>query len=171
MTDHAPQPSRVSSATLQYAVSLSRLPGGETPRHPTFCRDGGETTAEPGGLKALARLVLARDSRRDGNRGRVSRAAGTIGTPSETPLPADPSPEVGREAATATVLAPRFGQDPAGAEPAYDQPYPARRGAIRRPRGRFEHFCVICGAWGAVGFGVTAATPGRWYCLRHRAAG
>ena len=54
------------------AVSLSRPPGSETPRHPPFCRDSGETMAETPDLKALARLVLARDTQRDSNRDRVS---------------------------------------------------------------------------------------------------
>ena len=53
-------------------------------------------------------------------------------------------------------------------EPPYDEPCPARRGVFRRPQGRFEHFCAVCGAWGAFGYGVTTKEPGVWYCLRHR---
>ena len=48
------------------------------------------------------------------------------------------------------------------------RPFSARRGVIRRPEGRFEHFCTVCGAWGAFGFGVTAERPGRWFCFDHR---
>ena len=62
MTDRPPQPSRASNAAPHYTVSLFRPPGSETPNNPAFCRDSGETTAETGGLKALARLVLARDT-------------------------------------------------------------------------------------------------------------
>jgi hypothetical protein len=78
-------------------------------------------------------------------------------------------PQAYTEPASAT-LAPLFGQGPAEGEPPYDEPCLARRGVIRRPRGRFEHFCAVCGAWGAYGFGVTAEEPGRWYCFPHRPA-
>jgi hypothetical protein len=75
--------------------------------------------------------------------------------------------------AGATVIAPAqwFEKDPTGDEPPYDQPFPARRGMIRYSEGRFEHFCAVCGAWGAFGFEVTAKEPGRWYCFGHRANG
>jgi hypothetical protein len=69
------------------SVSLSRCPGSETPRHPGFRRDSGAATAGSPGLKALARLVLTRDSRRDTERDRVSRAPTQIET-SGTTLPA-----------------------------------------------------------------------------------
>jgi len=181
MTDCPPQPSGASSTTPQYAVSLSRPLGSETPRHPPFCRDSGETTAETGGLKALARLVLARDTRRDSNRDRVSRQPPEIETPSETVSSGEtaesdsersPATWSKDEAGTApaTVIAPVqwFGADRAADEPPYDQPWLARRGVIRYPGGRFEHFCAICGGWGAFGLGVTGDAPGRWYCFRHR---
>jgi len=58
MTDRPPQPSRASNAAPHYAVSLSRPLGGETPNTRPFA----ETAAETDGLKALARLVLARDT-------------------------------------------------------------------------------------------------------------
>jgi hypothetical protein len=64
-----------------------------------------------------------------------------------------------------------FGAQLAADEPPYDQPWLARRGVIRYPKGRFEHFCAVCSAWGAFSFDATAAEPGRWYCLRHRASG
>lgn len=54
-------------------VSLSRPLGSETLRRPQFGRDSGETMVETSGLKALARLVLTRDSRRDAQRDAVSR--------------------------------------------------------------------------------------------------
>jgi len=47
----------------------------------------------------------------------------------------------------------------------------ARRGVIRYPDDRFEHFCAVCGAWGSFGYGVTAERPGRWFCFRHRTLG
>jgi|HubBroStandDraft_4_1064222.scaffolds.fasta_scaffold75996_3 hypothetical protein len=62
-------------------VSPSRPLGCETPRHPPFRRDSTETIGEASGLKALARLVLARDKRRDIERDEVSRAHLEITTP------------------------------------------------------------------------------------------
>ena len=69
------------------------------------------------------------------------------------------------------LLAPWFGRHAADGEPPYHQPCSARRGVIRHPQGRFEHFCAVCGAWGAFGFDVTSAAPGRWYCFEHRTSG
>jgi hypothetical protein len=82
------------------------------------------------------------------------------------PAPNFENPEDGR----ATVLSPPrwFAASSASDEPPYDKPCTIRRGLIRRPEGRFEHFCVTCGAWGAFGFGVTGDAAGRWYCFRHR---
>jgi hypothetical protein len=82
-----------------------------------------------------------------------------------------PAPEPSRsEAEAATVIAPLhwFAADPAKGEPPYDEPCPARRGVIRRPHGRFEHFCAVCGAWGGFGYGITGEQLGRWYCFTHR---
>ena len=53
-------------------------------------------------------------------------------------------------------------------EPPYDQPCPDRRGRNEREGVAHLHFCVICGAWGAFGYGVFADRPGRWYCFAHR---
>jgi hypothetical protein len=90
----------------------------------------------------------------------------------ETPATGASASNLGASSHTpATLFAPWFGQAPAEGEPPYDEPCPARRGVVRRPRGRFEHFCAVCGAWGAYGFEVTAKEPGRWYCFRHRASG
>jgi hypothetical protein len=74
-------------------------------------------------------------------------------------------PEVMAALAGAMVLAPVQLFE---CEPPYNEPCPALRGVVRRPRGRFEHFCAVCGAWGAFGFGVAGDAPGRWYCLKHR---
>jgi hypothetical protein len=49
-----------------------------------------------------------------------------------------------------------------------DTPSADRRGLTRREGGRFDHYCLVCGAWGAFGYGVTARNPGQWYCQTHR---
>ena len=79
-------------------VSLSRPLGSETPRHPAFRRDSAETTGETAGLKALARLVLTRDSRRDTERDRASRPALPIETPAETVAAGETAPATWGEA-------------------------------------------------------------------------
>ena len=63
------------------AVSLSRSQVGETPRHLPSCRDRSETPAGTADVKPLARLILARDTRRDRDRDRAPRRA----TDTETP--------------------------------------------------------------------------------------
>lgn len=37
----------------------------------------------------------------------------------------------------------------------------------------FEHYCAVCGAWGAFGFGGdhTPEKPGVWFCRDHREQG
>jgi hypothetical protein len=57
------------------AVSVSRSLVGEKPRHLPTCRASAEAPPETVNLKALARRVLARDTRRDGNGVRVFRDA------------------------------------------------------------------------------------------------
>jgi hypothetical protein len=57
---------------------------------------------------------------------------------------------------------------PAPGEPPHDQPCPSRRGRIERQGGAFLHFCVVCGAWGAFGYGAVGDQLGRWYCREHR---
>jgi hypothetical protein len=34
----------------------------------------------------------------------------------------------------------------------------------------FEHYCAVCGNWGAFGYGVSLQNdkPGIWYCFEHR---
>jgi hypothetical protein len=72
-----------------------------------------------------------------------------------------------------TVIAPAQWFEGAAAtdELPYQEPNPARRGVIRYPEGRFEHFCAVCSAWGAFGYDVTAQHGGRWFCSRHRIFG
>jgi hypothetical protein len=89
------------------AVSLSRPPGSETPRHLGPRRDSGETPAETVDLKALARLVLIRDARRDSNRDRVSRDHYATKTPARqfSSDPAVPGPaETAETAAEVSTL-------------------------------------------------------------------
>jgi hypothetical protein len=72
----------MTDAPAPATVSLSRPLRSETPRHPAFQQGSAETASDTPGLKALARLVLTRDSRRDTNRDKASR------TPRATELPA-----------------------------------------------------------------------------------
>jgi hypothetical protein len=65
----------MADALAPATVSPSRLLGSETPRQPPFRRDDSETSGKTPGLKALARLVIARDTRRDAERDSLSRAA------------------------------------------------------------------------------------------------
>jgi len=65
----------------------------------------------------------------------------------------------------ATVIAPAQWF---AAEPHYGEPCAARRGLLRYRDGHLEHFCAVCGAWGAWGYGVTVERPGRWFCFEHR---
>jgi hypothetical protein len=70
----------------------------------------------------------------------------------------------------AAVIAPaQWFEDPA-AEPPYREPCAARRGLIRRRDRQLEHFCAVCGAWGAFGYDsdLLAGHPGRWFCFQHR---
>jgi hypothetical protein len=53
----------------------------------------------------------------------------------------------------------------------YDRPSPERRGRVERSGPAFLHFCVICGAWGSFGYGVTRKQSGLWYCGEHRPSG
>jgi hypothetical protein len=114
----------------------------------------------------------------------VSRQPPEIETPSETvssgetaDSDSERSPaswsETEAGTAPATVIAPVqwFGGDSAADEPPYDQPCLARRGVIRYPKGRFEHFCAVCGAWGSFGYGVAAGLPDHWYCFAHPPGG
>jgi hypothetical protein len=72
-----------------------------------------------------------------------------------------------------TVIAPQRLSGPLASlqplgEPPYARPYDLRRGKIIRSGSSFLHFCVICGAWGTYGYGVTNDQTGRWYCREHR---
>ena len=48
-----------------------------------------------------------------------------------------------------------------------DEPDPRRIGLIRHDP--FEHFCAICGRWGAWGVGadIRSGDIGTWYCREH----
>ena len=76
----------MADAPAPVTVSLSQPLGSETPRHLASRRDSAETTVETANLKALARLVLARDTRRDSGRDRVSRHASEIEEAIETAI-------------------------------------------------------------------------------------
>jgi hypothetical protein len=41
-----------------------------------------------------------------------------------------------------------------------------------RSHAPFEHYCEVCGEWGAFGYGVALrhGRIGRWYCFKHRPA-
>jgi hypothetical protein len=80
MADRMVQPTVAPGAETHEGVSLSRPLGRETPRQSASRQDGGETATETVDLKALARLVLARDARRDSNRDTVSRERRTTET-------------------------------------------------------------------------------------------
>ena len=116
----------MSDVSAAPTVSLSRPLSGETPRHPPRRRDSTETIGEISGLKAIARLVLARDRRRDKERNEGSRAHPEIRIPcrdcldvstarardTETPIAktapvADTAAEI-RHSGNAGVI-PRFG--------------------------------------------------------------
>ena len=55
-------------------------------------------------------------------------------------------------------------------EPGLEMPCAARRRRTQEVEGAFLHFCVVCGAFGAFGYGVSlrAGRLGRWYCAKHR---
>jgi hypothetical protein len=75
--------------------------------------------------------------------------------------------------APAELLAPLFKPaSPADGEPGLEQPCAARRGRVQEMERAFLHFCVVCGRFGAFGYGVSLRTgkPGRWYCAAHRPA-
>ncbi len=65
----------MADAPAPATVSPSRPPGSETPRRPPSRRDDSETGGKTLGLKALAHLVIARDTRRDAARDSPSRPA------------------------------------------------------------------------------------------------
>jgi hypothetical protein len=75
-----------------------------------------------------------------------------------------------RSPVPAKVIAPLtwVAQTGADDEPPFDHPCIERCGRVVRRDALFLHFCVVCGAWGAYGFGVTGRFPGRWFCRDHR---
>jgi hypothetical protein len=74
----------MANAPSPATVSLPRSRVNETPRHLAFGRDGAEIAGETADLHALALLVLARDTRRDSGRDKVSRADPVSGKSSKT---------------------------------------------------------------------------------------
>ncbi len=88
----------MADAQAPAAVPLSRPLGSETPRHPTFQPDGTGTVGETSSLKALARLVLARDRRRGSGRDRVSPPSPQIEASGETVSAAKTAAATRREA-------------------------------------------------------------------------
>src|SRR5437763_8046655 len=70
-------------------VSVSRSAVSETARHLAKFRDSGETVAETSPLKALARRVLDRDTRRDASRDSGVSVLPIADAPIETPVSAD----------------------------------------------------------------------------------
>jgi hypothetical protein len=87
----------MTEALAPATVSLSRSPVRETPRHPPFERDGGEKITATAGLRALAHLVLTRDSRRDSKRDRVSRPPSEPVSLAETPEASAPARDEAEE--------------------------------------------------------------------------
>src|SRR6266550_7358323 len=67
-------------------VSVSRSPVSETARHLANFRDSGETVTETSPLKALARRVLDRDTRRDTSRDTTVSVLPIADASSETPV-------------------------------------------------------------------------------------
>jgi hypothetical protein len=79
-------PDQSVAADARGSVSVSRPLASETPRHLPSSRDGTETPAETTDLKALAFLVLARDTQQDSNGDRVSRGTRATETPADSPF-------------------------------------------------------------------------------------
>lgn len=54
--------------------------------------------------------------------------------------------------------------------PLDDDPDESRIGLLRWEGTVFEHFCCVCGRWGAFGYDVNLLKEelGRWYCGEHR---
>ena len=169
-------------------VRLSRLPGSETLRRAPCRRDDAETNRETLCLKALARLVIARDSQRDTERDTLSRSVLQTERTPETASTGKTAAAARREideerehdggvptigsrteeidqGQSATVIAPLpFAESaliPDLAEPGVDEPCEARRGVVEWRGPAFVHFCSGCGRWGAYGI------SGRWFCRLH----
>jgi hypothetical protein len=76
----------MTDAPTPIAVSLSRPLDSETPRRPPRRRDSAETVGGAVDLKALAQLVLARDTLRDTIQDRVSRQPGATDASARQPI-------------------------------------------------------------------------------------
>ena len=119
-------------------VSVSRSPVSETARHLAKFRDSGETVAETSPLKALARRVLDRDTRRDASRDSGVSVLPVADTSSETPV----SPVSGVSPVSADDI------DERAAIVEYDR---------NIPRAWAEGFAALCAMPVPAGF-----TPERW---------
>ena len=111
-----------------------------------------EMMTETASLKALARLVLERDSTRDEQRDTVSR--GSIAS-------VQPAAQLSRLLAASIC----------DAEAGLEQRCATRRGrVVMLDNGAFLHFCCECGRFAAFGYSVrlTVGRFGRWYCGEHR---
>ena len=106
-------------------VSLSRLLGRETPRHFRRERDSRRTMTETVSLKALARLVLERDTARDGQRDTASRQVPAGAKPVRQSAP----PRRGTPGSAARNARASC-QSPTG-EPGLEQPCATRRGRVQ----------------------------------------
>jgi hypothetical protein len=119
---------------------------------------------ETASLKALARLILERDSARDGHRDRVSRRGASSAEPvrQRAPLSIASSDRPASQSAPLVLVG--------DGEPGLEQPCVARRGRVQRLDCALLHFCIECGRFAAFGYGVhlRAGRPGRWYCGEHR---
>jgi hypothetical protein len=153
------------------AVSLSCALGPETPRHFPEKQDMPETAPATTDLKALARLVLARDTRRDAGRDSLSRNLDTDEGPKRQAVRALLTEESPTLPEANQLLAPLFQPlSPVDGEPGFDQPCDTRRGRVEERPDGFLHFCLVCGRWGAFGYGVSLRRGrlGHWYCAAHR---
>jgi len=81
-----------------------------------------------------------------------------------------PDPAQSDNSITSALAAERWAPAVAGErpEPAFEVPYPGRRGLVEKRGGAFLHFCRECGRWGAYGYGCSCDSRGRWYCREHR---
>ena len=129
--------------------------GSETP---------GETMTETVSLKALARLILERDSARDSRRDGVSHGCLAAAEPARQSAPACIAPADPVVQRSVRVVPVAIG------EPGLEQPCACRRGRVQVLDGVFLHFCCRCGRFAAFGYGVRlrAGELGRWYCGEHR---
>jgi hypothetical protein len=105
---------------------------------------------------------------------KVAKAAKVAETDAE-PLAVDlkaPQSSPSTDGAQPTVISPATWYEhlvaPEHIGAPFDKACPERRGRVERVGSVYMHFCVICGAWGSFGYGVTGDRAGLWYCDKHR---